>query len=112
MIYPRCHPYWIIDGKKVINEEYGKLYGFKLAYTGDGYMLPCCWLDGGKKIREISLFNENLKVENNNSIDDILRSSEWQEFHNNLLTNPEQCPKTCKDKCSINPGECHVYEYV
>lgn len=105
MIYPRCHPYWIIDGEKVPNTEY-KRTGHRLAYTSMDYILPCCWCDTVSSKPDMERFNllsENLKVENNDSIEDIISSDEWVMFHEGLLEFPDLAPRVCKSKCSKNP---------
>ena len=107
MIYPRCHPYWIIDSKKVPNEEYVRT-GHRLAYTSMDYILPCCWCDNAAAKKDMTRFNllgSNLKVENNDSIKDIISSDEWSMFHEGLLEFPDKAPQVCKSKCSKNPIE-------
>ena len=104
VIYPRCHPYWIIDGEKVENNE--ELCGQKIAYTATGHLLPCCWLDNENKDprqKLDTLLTDELLVENNESIEDIITSDAWRFFHKTLLDFPEISPRTCQKMCGHNP---------
>lgn len=100
-IYPKCHPYWMIDGQRVENQDVKQV-----AYTAQGYLLPCCWCDHGtwnrkRHIAVFGLFDEALKVENVKDIEtEILQSPEWYNFHETLLQNPRLAPFVCKQKCS------------
>ena len=72
------------------------------AYVNTGHILPCCWVDGlfARKEPEIeALFADHLKVENNNSLEDILFSKEWIEFYDLILNHPEKAPKECYKYC-------------
>jgi len=99
-LYPKCHPYWMIDGKRVENRDVKPV-----AYTAQGYMLPCCWCDHAYTRKEyfhnIGMFDEALKVENVDDIkEEILQSPEWYRFHETLLQKPNNAPYICKRKCS------------
>ena len=99
-LYPKCHPYWEIDGEKIKNPEIKPV-----AYTAQGYLLPCCWCDHvisnrKKHIEMFGLFDEELKVENVDDIElEILESPEWYHFHDTLLQNPHNAPILCRRKC-------------
>ena len=72
------------------------------AYTSDGWMLPCCWLDDPLAWPDIDLFNmrdEELKVANNASLETIFKSDQWEEFFSILLYEPEFAPRMCHKKC-------------
>ena len=113
-MYPKCHPYWV-DGKnkKIKNAEVKPI-----AYVSTGHLLPCCWCDLEKaddvtQYAEYGLFNEDLKVENNESTLDILMSPEWKSFHKMLLEEPEKAPRACKKHCSFiqtNQDESNYFE--
>lgn len=100
-LYPKCHPYWNVDGEEIRNPSIKPV-----AYTAQGYMLPCCWCDHSKPDRKehiwtFGLFDEQLKVENVDDIEqEILRSPEWYHFHETLVQNPQSAPSICKEKCS------------
>lgn len=47
-----------------------------------------------------ALFNDHLKLNINNSIDDILLSDEWQAFAKSILKY-ETAPPRCQRKCSV-----------
>lgn len=75
---PKC-----IQGKK------------EIGHTTSGYLLPCCWSDFYKnEIPELT--QEHLKIDNVNSIEEIIHSKEWNDFKNRLKTNP---PEYCKMYC-------------
>lgn len=99
-LYPKCHPYWEIDGEKIKNPIVKTL-----AYTAQGYLLPCCWCDQAKQraIQEFKLFGfyePELKVSNVDNIEkEILSSPEWYHFHETLVHNPKDAPLICKQKC-------------
>ena len=99
-LYPKCHPYWEIDSEKIKNTDIKPV-----AYTAQGYLLPCCWCDVAKPdqrkhIEMFGLFDEELKVENVDDIElEILASPEWYEFHNTLLQEPHNAPRICRQKC-------------
>ena len=103
-IYPQCHPYWVVDDKKIKNTNVKAI-----AYISTGYLLPCCWCDFEKahvvnQYAEYGLFDKDLKVENNESVIDILMSPEWKSFHKMLLEEPEKAPGPCKHHCSFIPN--------
>ena len=84
MIKPKCLP----PGKK------------EIAYTTTGHIVPCCWLDnplGWEEPQIKRLYQDKLKVSNNKDIESIVDSDEWNNFFEELKTNPSQ---TCKRFCS------------
>ena len=75
------------------------------AYTSDGYMLPCCWLDDPPVYRhvvEAGLKDPKLALENNNSLEDIFTSDTWEKFFQMLLNKPECASYMCKKKCGVD----------
>lgn len=75
------------------------------AYTSDGYMLPCCWMDDPpvyRYIKECGLKDEELLLSNNDRLDDIFTSDQWENFFNTLLNDPNSASYMCKKKCGIN----------
>ena len=99
-LYPKCHPYWEIDGEKIKNPKVQNI-----SYTAEGYLLPCCWCDQAQKhtidqFKLFGLFDEDLKVSNVDNIEEeILKSPEWYYFHETLVHNPNDAPSVCKRKC-------------
>jgi hypothetical protein len=77
--------------------------------SAKGFLTPCCWVDFSfyKDLEDIEakdpklsiLFKDSLKVSNNESIEDILLSNEWLEFHDNLILGVEYAPRVCKKNC-------------
>ena len=80
-----------------------KSYHKPAAYTADGFMLPCCWLDDPKNDHSVEevfhLKDEHLALKNNDKLEDIFGSKEWEHFFDSLLNNPSCTPKQCQYKC-------------
>ena len=80
-----------------------KSYHKPAAYTADGYMLPCCWLDDPKNDYDIEerfkLKEEHLALDNVEKIEDIYGSKEWEHFFDTLINNPSCAMKQCQYKC-------------
>jgi len=74
------------------------------AYTSDGFMLPCCWMDDPpvhRYIVESGLKDPELAVANNESLDDIFTSDQWENFFTTLLYDPDNASYMCKKKCGV-----------
>lgn len=75
------------------------------AYTSDGFMLPCCWLDDPpvhRYIVEIGLKDPELALANNTCLENIFGSDQWENFFQILLNNPENASYMCKKKCGVD----------
>lgn len=75
------------------------------AYTSDGFMLPCCWLDDPpvhRHIKMCGLRDEELLLSRNERLEDIFTSDQWENFFQTLLNNPENASYMCKKKCGID----------
>ena len=75
------------------------------AYTSDGFMLPCCWMDDPpvyRYVKACGLKDDELLLSNNKSLDDIFTSDQWENFFQTLLHDPENASYMCKKKCGIN----------
>jgi hypothetical protein len=75
------------------------------AYTSDGFMLPCCWLDDPPVYRYIKvcgLKDKELLLSNNERLEDIFTSDQWENFFQTLLNDPENASYMCKKKCGID----------
>lgn len=84
----------------ILKEGAEELQG--IAYTSNGYLLPCCWLDSKtyeSELKAKGLLNEHLKLSNNNSVEDIISSEEWVKFIAELHSNPNNALTKCKEKC-------------
>ena len=98
-IQPRCLAFLFNKSPKHGDNSKGA------AYTSDGFMLPCCWLDDPPVHRWITahgLKDEHLAVSNNEKLEDIYTSDEWENFFQTLLWSPENAPYMCKKKCGVN----------
>lgn len=74
------------------------------AYTSDGFMLPCCWLDHPKAydyIVDAGLKDQQLAVANVSSLEEIFTSDQWENFFKTLLYDPECASSICKRKCGV-----------
>lgn len=76
---------------KCLNED------AQLGHSAEGYILPCCMSDHGAIPQ---LWKEHLKIENVDSVDEILNSKEWISFFEMLRNNPNKSPSVCKRFCS------------
>lgn len=88
IIYPKC-----------LNQKQSA------AYTSDGFMLPCCWLDDppvAEYVKDCGLKDPELLVSNNKNIKDIFTSDQWELFFYNLLKNPKNASVNCKIKCGVD----------
>ena len=75
------------------------------AYTSDGYMLPCCWLDDPPVYRYVvaaGLKDPKLAVENNINLEEIFGSDTWENFFQKLVNDPDNCSYMCKKKCGVD----------
>lgn len=77
------------------------------AVTSTGHLVPCCWCDNGRTefyedIKKFGLYDEELRLDNVSSVKDIVLSKQWVKFHYTLLTDPENSPLICKERCSEN----------
>jgi len=82
--------------------------GKSFALNAEGYLLPCCWTDPLRKLKSDyngsmagmdDLFKEELKIENVDTIEDIIMSIEWLDFFNGLIKETS-VPKICTRYCS------------
>tara|TARA_B100001123_G_C14928051_1_gene874528 strand:- start:135 stop:458 length:324 start_codon:yes stop_codon:yes gene_type:complete len=80
-----------------------KSYHKPAAYTADGFMLPCCWLDDPKNDHalenEFHMKDDHLALKNVNTIEEIYGSKEWAHFFDTLINNPSCAMKQCQYKC-------------
>lgn len=101
-IKPECMPYYYDNNG---DREYTNRLTQGIAYTSDGYLLPCCWCDAPstrKDIIEAGLYNESLKLSNNKSVDDIIESEVWIKFINTIMHHPNNAPRCCREKCGVS----------
>lgn len=72
--------------------------------TATGYITPCCYCDTyGHDVSKDpiwnSIFDDELKIENNDSIDNIILSDQWKHFFDAIESGPETAPSVCKRIC-------------
>ena len=77
------------------------------AYTSDGYLLPCCWVDTPSShitLKYWGMKDKQLLVSNNSEITDIFQSDQWIDFltmiktSNNKTEIPVDCLRHCPKK--------------
>ena len=74
------------------------------AYTSDGFMLPCCWMDDPpvhNYIVKAGLKDPELALANNERLEDIFVSDQWENFFQKLYKDPDACSYMCKKKCGV-----------
>jgi hypothetical protein len=92
MIKPKCFQ----NKDKVYKEIRG------IAYASNGYLLPCCWLDVKHiedELKEHGFYNDELKLNNVECVEDIITSDVWKEYTRKLINEPEKCISRCKKYC-------------
>ena len=75
------------------------------AYTSDGFMLPCCWMDDPpvhRYVVESGLKDPEQALANNTRLEDIFGSDQWENFFQTLVNEPEKTSYMCKKKCGVN----------
>jgi len=78
------------------------------AYTSDGFLLPCCWIDDPPVYRyllEMGMKDPELALENNDCLEDIFTSDQWENFFQKLFNDPDRCSFMCKKKCGVGLTE-------
>jgi hypothetical protein len=79
-----------------------------LVLSSEGYFTPCCWLDDELYRSQPyvnDFFKPYLNIENNDNIQDIFDSKEWQDFWDILLNRPEDAPPVCYEYCASQQGD-------
>lgn len=71
-----------------------------MGHQSTGYVLPCCWMHGDVESKYPILCNEETKLENNESIDDILNSDSYKEFYRILIEDQQKAYPICWERCS------------
>ena len=51
---------------------------------------------------QCGLKDEELLLSNNDSLDDIFKSDQWENFFQTLLNDPENASYMCKKKCGVD----------
>ena len=89
---PRCKE------KYVTPSDEGGEWRQGVFYTGTGHLLPCCWcISHNKWFKAKGFYDDKLKVENVQSIEDIFYSQPWIQFHKRMEgDNPAPI---CRAKC-------------
>lgn len=73
-----------------------------IAYCSNGFLLPCCWLDSpfnkGDLVK-LGFYDEELKLSNNEKVEDIVNSKQWKNFIEIIANDHERAPFKCKKQC-------------
>ena len=69
------------------DKEGTRLDKMPMAVNNRGYLLPCCWCDEKNIInsKQFKPLYDVSKLEDYNSINEILETKEWIEFENDLI---------------------------
>lgn len=75
---------------------------FQMGHTAQGYILPCCWSDKPDLFESDmkDLVKEKFKLSNIGSIPEVIHSTEWQTFYDNLKKG--QGYKICYIYCGVD----------
>jgi len=97
ILEPRCMP------------KHGSIdFRMSPAVTNRGELIPCCWCDQPRASKD-PIMKQMLKVSkisDHNSIEDILKTKEWQEFAKNLAEkNLNKVRPICIYHCKKRTGE-------
>lgn len=59
---------------------------FQMGHTARGYILPCCWADRPDLFESDmkDLVKEKFKLDNVQSVKDVIHSKEWENFYKDL----------------------------
>ena len=79
--------------------------------TSEGYFTPCCWLDDElyrNQPHVNNFYKPHLNIENNENIQDIFDSKEWEDFWDMLLNRPEEAPPVCYEYCASAQGDYEI----
>lgn len=100
-IKPNCMPFFYKNGKKIYKDSVEQ----NIAYTSDGFLLPCCWCDAPstrKDLENMNMYADNLKLQNCSSVDEIVESTIWENFVYTILHDFKNAPRCCKQKCGYD----------
>lgn len=75
------------------------------AYGSQNLMLGCCWTDPvlhyiAKDRAWDIIYNDDMKLKNFSSVQDVYNTDNWKEFQRRLLEDPDKAPRFCKRMCS------------
>tara|TARA_Y100000034_G_C6511761_1_gene219936 strand:+ start:106 stop:375 length:270 start_codon:yes stop_codon:yes gene_type:complete len=78
--------------------------GCSLSYHPSGYILPCCYtrVNDGSNFRHgiiSTLYKEELKIDNVDSIEEIIFSDEWRDFFDIIENKQDEWPAICLKVC-------------
>lgn len=94
-------PYFYDEGGNKIEKD---AVTQNIAYTADGFLLPCCWCDAPsarKDMEDLGMYSSNLKVTENDTLTDILYSNQWKNFVDTIMHRPNEAPTCCHRKCGV-----------
>jgi len=78
----------------------------QITLSATGWVLPCCWCDNStedlNEFKALGFLDSDLKLENANSLNEILTSDCWTNFYSLLDKDIKSAPKVCKSFCGID----------
>jgi len=76
-----------------------------LSFSNTGHVLPCCWLNTCIEEKGVENLFDNKNHIDNNTVENIINSKDWNDFFETLKNNPSKAPLTCKRFCSNNVND-------
>ncbi len=74
-----------------------------LIFMSNGHISPCCWLTNKNIVSEhLGIYDEELKLKNVDTVEEILLSDQWDDFINKLISHQELLPQECHRECGFN----------
>lgn len=84
--------------------------GRELGHSAMGYIMPCCWMAKGNVEKKYpDLCNEDTKISNVESIDEILKTYGFLNYEKILKEKPEKAYPICWEKCSTKSTPHKIY---
>lgn len=96
-IKPKC---WPVNEN---GERDDSLARMPPAFSANGYFFPCCWMEKTEYVEKNihNLFDEELKITNIESVDEVFNSEQWKKFYMTMLFDPNNICDVCKIMCGV-----------
>lgn len=89
-----------------------------LKFMSNGYIAPCCWLTDKNSVSEhLGIYDEELKLKNVDTVEEILLSDQWDDFINKLISHHDWqssdgnwlLPRECLQVCGSDDNDVDVF---
>lgn len=74
--------------------------GREMGHQSSGYVLPCCWIQGDVEKNYSLLCNDETKLENIESIEELFDTESYKKFFKILTETPQNAYDICWERCS------------